>query len=144
MNGLQQHTAYFKALATSFGFSFEYGGSERILNRQSSQLRYPVLWLEVPDVRLIGSGGLRRNFVGAFCLLNNVEPDDYAAQDAILDDLLDKCVLITQQMRTDVEQNHLFEFDPDGTTYEARTKWSADDDFGWRVSYTIIGAPLCL
>lgn len=138
----QELKTYFQALATELGCSFEYGNSERILNRQKDQLIYPLIWLEVPAVRRDRStGGLTLEMEAAFICLDNREPDDYAGQDAALDAMLTLTEQILQRLQTDSEaQPSPFLFDMAGAVSEHKFKWSADDDWGWRTEFEITGA----
>lgn len=132
--------AYFAALATEFGCSFEYGNSERILNRQSSQLTYPLIWLEIPDVLLQRDGVLTRRMQSAFLCLSNAPADDYAGQDTALDEMHALTEQILQRMQADSEaQPTPFLFDMAGARSEYKGKWSADDDWGWRTEFDLVG-----
>lgn len=133
--------AYFAALATDLGCSFEYGNSERILNRQLSQMQYPLLWLEVPEIRLIREGGLKRRFTTAFLFLSNADIDDYAGQDTALDDMYALTEQALQRLQADSDAHPTpFEFDMENAASEYKGKWSADDDWGWRTEFVLVGA----
>lgn len=130
--------AKFAAIATALDCSFEYGNSERILNRQSSQLTYPLIWLEVPDIRMARSGGLKRVFASAFTVLSNAEIDDYTGQDAALD----LTFLITENVIKHLSlgaDGGEFEFAPERCQSQYKGKWSADDDWGWRTEFDLTG-----
>lgn len=133
---------YFQALATALGCSFAYGNSERILNRQHSQLQYPVLWLEVPDIQMIRDGGLKRRFFAAFTFLSNADWDDEDGQNARLDEmyLLTEQALQTLQASATDNFPPQFEFDMAMSRSEYKPKWSADDDWGWRTEFELLGA----
>lgn len=133
---------YFAALATALNCSFEYGNSERILNRQLSNLTYPLLWLEVPDVRLIRDGGLKREFLCAFLFLSDAAVDDFAGQHTRLDEmfLLTEQALQTLQASSTDEFPAPFDFDMEQAHSQYKAKWSADDDWGWRTEFRLIGA----
>lgn len=133
---------YFAALATALGCSFEYGDSSRILNRQHSQLQYPVLWLEVPEVRMMRSGGLKRRFFSAFTFLSNADWDDEAGQNTRLDEmwLLTEQALQTLQASATDNYPPQFDFDMESASSAYKQRWSADDDWGWRTEFELIGA----
>jgi len=133
---------YFQALATALGCSFVYGASDRILNRQNSQLVYPVLWLEVPEIQMIRSGGLKRRFSSAFIFLSNADWDDEAGQNARLDEmyLLTEQALQTLQASATDNFPPQFDFDMESASSQHKPKWSADDDWGWRTEFELIGA----
>jgi hypothetical protein len=133
---------YFQAMATALGCSFEYGASERILNRQHSQLIYPVLWLEVPEIQPIRSGGLKRRFYSAFTFLSNADWDDVAGQNARLDEMFLLTEQALQTMQASATDNYppQFDFDIESSRSEYKQKWSADDDWGWRTEFELLGA----
>lgn len=133
---------YFAALATALGCSFEFGNSERIIQRQLSQLTYPLLWLEHPEVRLLRDGGLKREFQCAFLFLSNADVDDFAGQHTRLDEmfaLTEQALQMLQASSTD-EFPAPFDFDMEQAQSQYKGKWSADDDWGWRTEFRLIGA----
>lgn len=132
--------SYFSDLATDLGCSFAYGNSERILNRMNSQLVYPVLWLEVPEIKLIREGGLKRRYNTAFLFLSDAPADDETAQDAALDAMFALTEQTLQRLQADSETEDLFDFDIEGAEMQYKPKWSADDDWGWRTEISLIGA----
>lgn len=132
---------YFAGLATALGCSFEYGNSERILNRQNSQLIYPVLWLEVPDIQTLRDGGLKLKFSTAITFLTNADADDYSGQDGALDAMFALTMQALRQIMADSDTYPTpFEFDMAEAISEYKQKWSADDDWGWRTEFTLTGA----
>lgn len=133
---------YFASLAADLGCSFEYGNSERILNRQLGELTYPLLWLEVPTMQLTREHGpLCRKFQSVFLCLNNREPDDYAGQDTALDDMHMLTERVLQRMQADSRTHPVpFVFDMAWATTEHKAKWSADDDWGWATEFELVGA----
>jgi hypothetical protein len=132
---------YFATLAATVGCSFVYGNSERILNRQLSNLVYPVLWLETPEVTRSRNGVLSRQFSAAFLCLSDKPVDDYTGQDAAMDAMFEKTELILQTMQADSEAHPSpFVFDMANARSEEKLKWSADDDWGWRTEFELIGA----
>lgn len=133
--------AYFATIADDLGCSFEYGNSERILNRQLSELQYPVLWLEIPDISLQRNGTLQRQFQSAFLCLSDAPADDYTGQDAALDAMHALTEQVLQRLQADSEtQPTPFLFDMATARSEYKGKWSADDDWGWRTEFDLIGA----
>lgn len=132
---------YFAAVAADLGCSFEFGNSERILNRQLSDLQYPVLWLEIPDIRMRREGTLYREFQGAFLCLSDAPTDDYAGQDSALDAMYALTEQVLQRMQADSETLPMpFLFDMASARSEYKGKWSADDDWGWRTEFELTGA----
>lgn len=133
--------AYFAEIAADLGCSFVYGNSERILNRQSSDLVYPVLWLEIPEISLRRSGTLHREFQSAFLCLTDRAADDFEGQDTALDEMHTLTEQVLQRMQADSEATPVpFLFDMAGARSEYKGKWSADDDWGWRTEFELTGA----
>lgn len=133
--------AYFADIAADLNVSFVYGNSERILNRQLSSLTYPVLWLEIPEMRLTRSGTLQREFASAFLCLTDRASDDFDGQDTALDEMHTLTEQVLQRMQADSEASPVpFVFDMAGARSEYKGKWSADDDWGWRTEFELIGA----
>lgn len=133
--------AYFADIAADLGCSFVYGNSERILNRQLSNLTYPVLWLEVPAIRLKRDGTLQREFQTAFLCLSDTPPGDFEAQDTALDAMHTLTEQVLQRMQADSETQPVpFLFDMANANSEYKGQWSADDDWGWRTEFDLTGA----
>lgn len=136
-----QLKTYFADIAADLGCDFVYGNSERILNRQSSSLVYPVLWLEIPDISLKRTGSLTRIFQSAFLCLTDRAVDDFDGQDAALDEMHTLTEQILQRMQADSEAQPVpFIFDMSSARSEYKGKWSADDDWGWRTEFEMEGA----
>lgn len=133
--------AYFADIASDLGASFVYGNSERILNRQSSNLIYPVIWLEVPEITMLRNGTLQRQFGSAFLCLSDAPADDFDGQDSALDAMHTLTEQVLQRMLADSESQPVpFVFDIAGARSEYKGKWSADDDWGWRTEFDLVGA----
>lgn len=133
----------FSGLATAMGMSFQYGSSERILNRQSSDLNYPVLWLEKPTVQRIRSGGYKQRFDCAFVVLIACQPDDYTAIDQAQDESFMLTERILNRLGYGAEELNLYEFDREGAQSESLEGWSADADTGWRTEVSITAGVHC-
>lgn len=134
---------YFEAIATDLGLSFQYGSSERILNRQSSNLLYPCLWLEKPDISHFRSGGLKRVFESAYVVLISCAPDDYEAIDTAQNesDILTEKIL--NRLEADADAPAQFEFDRKECSSDVIESWSADADTGWRTEFRLTLGVLC-
>lgn len=132
--------AYFAAIAADLGCTFVYGNSERILNRQSTGMIYPCLWLEIPEMRLVRNGSLQRVFSTAFLCLTDSPADDFDGQDNALDSMHALTEQVLQRLQSDSEASPVpFLFDMAGAASEYKGKWSADDDWGWRTEIEITG-----
>ena len=135
--------AYFETIATGLGLSFVYGASERILNRQSSNLQYPVLWLEKPTLRHFRSGGYKTIFESAFIVLIGCQPDDYDQIDAAQDTAWKWTNKVLQRLTAGTDALPAeFEFDPGNTSSDVIEAWSADCDTGWRTEFQLINSSL--
>lgn len=134
--------AMFKGLADSLQISFVYGSSERILNRQSSNLNYPVLWLEKPTIRRLRSGGYKRIFTGGFVVLIACQPDDYDAINQAQDDSDYLTEKVLNRLEWAAEQG-LLEFDRADCESDPMEGWSADADTGWRTEYRLVNGVHC-
>ena len=131
--------AYFANVAEQLGISFEYGNSQRILNRQSANLTYPLLWLEKPQVRRQQSGAYKLSLRTAFVVLISVRPDDYEAADAAQDLSFE----ITEKVMFRLENDAalappIFEFDRERSSSECLEFWSGDSDTGWRTEIEVV------
>jgi hypothetical protein len=132
----------FKGQASSLGISFEYGSSERILNRQSSALEYPLLWVEKPTIRRLRSGGYKRSLAGGFTILIACQPDDYDAINRAQDD----ADLLTEKVLNRLEwaaEQGLFEFDRADCESDFLENWSADADTGLRTEFQLLTGTHC-
>lgn len=130
--------SYFAQKASALGVDFVYGGSERILDRQSSDLKYPCLWLEVPDIQVFRDGGLKKRFRTAFLFLENREADNYEGQDGSLDAMWVLTETLLRTIQQDAENGPLdADFDMARTESQHKPKFSADDDWGWRTEITL-------
>lgn len=137
----QDLRTYFAEIAADLGMAFEYGNSERILNRQNSNLQYPLLWLEIPEIRLRRDGILHRVFATAFLCLTDRAADDYDGHDTALDEMFVRTEQVLQRLQADSETLPVpFIFDMAGAASEYKGKWSADDDWGWRTEFELTGA----
>lgn len=129
---------YFSDLAKSHEhiFDFVHGNDERILNRMRSAIRYPIIWLEVADVTVVGDDTIRARFDSSFLVLHNAQKDDPAEEDQILSDLLTIVFHILQKMQDDAYDGE-FEFDSRNTPVQHKGRWGTDNDWGWRVDFSL-------
>lgn len=136
---ITEYKNYFQSMATTMGMDFVYGGSERILNRQNMDIRYPCLWLGIPEVKRKHDGGIKKKvFDGWFIVLDDAPTDDYAEQDNIVDLMEQKTEAILVQMQDDSMANQ-FEFDIEDATSYYRGRQTADDAWGWFTEFNLMG-----
>lgn len=129
---------FFANIAEQLEMDFVYGSTERILNRQSSNLNYPVLWLEKPSMRRQQSAGYRAIFESAFVVLVACRPDDYDEIDTAQDTAWE----LTEKVINRLAAEHdllppTFEFHAERCVSEVVEAWSADADTGWRTEFFI-------
>lgn len=132
---------YFRDLVASHTSlqTFEVGNSERILSRERSELTYPLLWLEYPDISMYWQGGYKGRYASAFLVLLPAPADDWTQEEADLNTALQYCYEILAKMNEDSEEGE-FEFELEKCALMPKEKWSGDNDWGWRVDFSIIGA----
>lgn len=127
---------YFRQLAqqsTQLGGSFYVGDSWRIIAAQRSTITYPALWLEYPIITddLDADGDtLRKEISFAFSITGGQPTDDWAAQEARLDECREILGKLIARLKRDSDAN-LFDLvlpiqaEPLATVM-------ADDQYGWR------------
>lgn len=139
---LAEYKKFFTDLAASLGLDCVYGNSRRILNRQSSQLNYPCLWLEIPMKEYVRQGALKKKYLGAFTILEQNDVDDEAQQDEHLNGTAELTDRVLLRMEAAAEAG-VFEFRMDGNAQsDSIEHWSADNGWGWRTSFSIL-AGMC-
>lgn len=123
---------------------FVYGGSQRILSRESSDLNYPCLWLEVPDVvPFSGDSDLRLRFSGGLMIMEST-PQDFEQEDDAMNSTYAIAISIIQRLMDDAEQG-LFDFNPRNAVLQPKVPFSGDNDHGWHIDFDIsISASACL
>lgn len=141
ISDLASYRRYFANLATQMGLHFVWATNGRVLNRQLSQVTYPMLWCPVPDISMDRTEGDRYKFSGAIVLLTNCPADDLDAQDRALEKMLDTARQAIVNMADDAEDQ--FAFDPDAVPMEQVSFWSADNDWGWKLEFEIISGTIC-
>lgn len=82
-----EHIEYFRQLAESIpGINdFVFGDSDMILGKDRSDLNYPVLWLESPEVDWQFSADLKEDFDTVFLILENVPNDEWGKRSQVTD-----------------------------------------------------------
>lgn len=136
LNSIDSYRLYFKALAEAHSLinSFEFGGSERILNRTRSDVTYPVLWLEVPEFSSDSESEGEVTLSGAFVILDNSEME-WDAENQAIENTYQIAQQIFRKMIDDVDKEE-FEISGDFKCDFVDT-FSADNDFGWRVDFNL-------
>lgn len=138
MNNFSEYVAYFRHLAEEHvGIKeFVVGNSDKILNLQRSELDYPALWLEYPNLVPVGDeDSPQLKFRGAIVILNNTEVDNWHQQDFILNETSEILIDLMNRIEKDCEEE-VFEKAKFGEI-EPISSLTADNDYGWRVSIDI-------
>lgn len=113
--------------------SFFYGDSPRIIGAQRSDIEYPALWLELPEMTLTNSAD---NFItrlsGGFVILSNFQTDDWEGQDNFLHTAY-------QIARRIIKQMYDAEILPKGTSFDCEPIQNhlSDNMYGYRITFSI-------
>lgn len=121
---------------------FVYGKSRKILSKQRSEIEYPVLWLDIPDVDVDLNDEDCTIFRGSFIALTNVSNDDDCHEQE-QEELTFKIMLQLVTRIINMHKTGQIQLLNKNLTLEPCSSWSTDDDTGWRVDFAIKGEPLC-
>jgi len=124
---------------------FHHGASGDIIGKSRSNLKYPCLWLETPNLQFQDNDAehLTADRIGAFVILWNApnkKPEEidviWADCEQIVFDVLGRMVRDRKQRK--------FYFSLNGTSAEAISQMFTDKDFGWRVEFKMgKEVPIC-
>lgn len=142
INSYAGFTAYFRTLIAGIPDikQFVVGGAERILNRNRSTINYPIFWLEIPDVSITrggSTGDYSATFSSAFIILRNAQTDDWSREDQDLDLCLQLVYRVLVAMKNSADEDNEFTFDLNNVSVEHKGKWGDDNDWGWRVGFSL-------
>ena len=145
ITGFTSFINYFRGLATSHVdiASFAHGNSERILHRTRSDINYPVLWLETPDVFPREAGQLVSDFRGTLLILTHAQEGDWEKEDEEMHNMLAIVYDLVNKIMADADDGLLQSFALQGPI-EPKGRWGTDNDWGWRFSFTISVPVDCL
>jgi len=142
-------TEYFRRIAEDHPDInyFIVGDDDKILSQDRSFLKYPVLWLEKPDVNWTMINDLRRSYTVSFVVLENAAIDDWAKEDRIYSELLNITGQILQWIEED-KQAGIIDVDLANVNSNPINTYGHDNDNGWRTTIRVIGkegqcAPAC-
>ncbi|MEL6140044.1 MAG: hypothetical protein AAFU67_00330 [Bacteroidota bacterium] len=139
VNTYAEFNNYFRTLATEHvGINdFVQGLSERPLNRETSRINYPIVWLQYPDVVSIGQGeNLRFKYEFDLYFLSNAPIDDWDREEENMSLLEGIAKDFLARLHYDARQRE-FEFNYTKPVLFAVTAWSADNLHGWRLEASI-------
>jgi len=138
-NTLPEYENYFKEIARTNKLikGFVMGGADDIISASRSDINYPGLWLEIPNMVFTDNGtdqieGQRH---GAITVLKNGEYTP-AQKAAVLQECETILLQILGKMRKD-RKARLFSFSLHGSTAEAISQLFVDNDYGWRLEFHI-------
>jgi hypothetical protein len=142
ITGISTFRQYFENLSAqhiALKGSFYFGNVERILGGTRSDIAYPVLWLESPDIAFSERGnGTVAQFSCAFIIMSNTATDDYAAADA--------ANFATHKIALDVlgylqhfcDDDFFYSEIIDGAQLLPLTAFGIDNAVGWRCEFKIL------
>lgn len=129
LDALEEYLEGFKSALADLA-EVVFGDEEEILNRQNSRIKYPCMWVETPQVSLIGDPPARQ-FKFGLTFLYNVPKDDNRLERRRRSEALDLAERAWRKLEDD-EECGLFQLDSIRTDGEPISKWSGDRDTGYR------------
>lgn len=111
------------------------GDDEAILNLQNSQIRYPHLWVETPEVLFGGLGDADRvkRFRFALVVIENEPIKTNAQANAKLSDTLAVLEKVYARIIADAEDDDAnFTLVYKDEALDPIRRWSGDNGYGWR------------
>lgn len=144
MKGFSDYINYFNVIANDHIDiqSFTFGDSEKILSEENSNLNFPCLWLETPDVKLKEShGDISFNLNGSFVVLEKCPPDEWLRQRWKLDQTMRMTYEILRRMCSDVDENNHFQFDRNEVEIYPIINYNGSPMVGWRAEFNIAMPP---
>lgn len=113
--------------------TFKYGDSNRIIELQKSEMKYPVLWAEKPQYSYDNRGdNITKNCEGAIVILSGYSLDDIDMADKFQWIAQNMAELIMKQMKKDFYFNK-----PDSMFLEPIDTQFADNCIGVRLTFTV-------
>lgn len=138
---LEEIKSYFESIANSHTEinSFQYGGLERILNRQlEPETDYPLLFLETPSFNFSGTAENASTKPSiSFAILCQAPSDDIEAQDNSQNVAFEIAIDIISKMNEDYISDNTFKFSLQGSRLDPVDTITLSGDIGWRFEFTI-------
>lgn len=127
---------YFEALpvAVTALESVIVGDDEAILSLQNAQVRYPILWVETPEVVFAGIGDADpvKRFRFAITVVENEPLKTNAQANAKLSDTLAVLESVYNQILADADDPGNFTLVYKDEALDPIRRWSGDNGYGWR------------
>lgn len=113
------------------------GADEEPLGRQSSTILYPHLRIDTPTVSFIDpEDNYRTRYAFVFAVLKNVPLSTNALENQALSDTLDVLRAVHLRLISDSNADY-FDFILDNETAKEIRRYSADNLFGWNITFKI-------
>jgi len=141
-NKFSDFVAYFRQVALEHLVlnDFIHGTTADIMGKGRSDLKYPLLWLETPSLKIktneAGHTEGTRSF--AFIILWNVHKDEATPEQ--IDQVWELTEAIALDVLTRMKQDNkkrLFKFDPGEVSLDPISTLFIDNDYGWRVELNL-------
>ena len=115
------------------------GDDEEILNMQNSRVRYPVLWVETPEVVFAGLGDADRvkRFRFSLAVVENDAIKSNEKANAKLSDTLAVLEQVYARIIADADDPGNFTLVYKDEALDPIRRWSGDNGYGWRGSIEI-------
>jgi hypothetical protein len=121
-------------LATFLGLygiaAVDFGGTDRILNRQNSNLAYPLLFAELPTIQYTGDDGEMMLFSFRLFVLELRHKYPQYADEAVGYDAVRNIIRQVLNKLTADRNTEGFYFDRSNVAQDFKEAYTADDDFG--------------
>jgi hypothetical protein len=136
-----QYKQYFSNLASSHTLlkDFAYGLDERVINRERSNVAFPLLWAEDPTINPIWKQGLTLQFRGRLLVLENTPVDDWEKQEQAQDRTWQIAMDILIKMIEDSETG-VFDLSLSSLSIDPVFTYLNDNDIGFEIAFQLESA----
>lgn len=113
------------------------GNDEAIMDLQNTQIRYPHLWVETPDVRFVGTDenpAYRFNF--GLVIIDNDNLRTNQAGNTKLSAMLDLAAKVYEKILKDSDDD-CFDLILNDNEGDPIRQWSGDNAYGWRIQISL-------
>ena len=139
-----EHVTYWKTMTTLIPEikGVTVGSDEDLLSLQNTQIRYPHLWVETPEVTFGGVGNIPvKQFAFGYTVMQNDARKTNVAANAALSATLAITEKIVAQLLHDSDEGD-FTLVLKEEQFDPVRQWSGDNCYGWR-GYVVIELPRC-
>lgn len=139
-NNFSAYVEYFRALTEQHLQlkDFIHGTAADIMGKTRSEISYPCLWLETPQMKLTDNSASQFTGIrsGAFIILYNAPGATPPQVDLIWELTEQICLEVLGKMRQD-KKKHLLSINFNSATLDPISTLFIDNDYGWRVEFTL-------